>query len=77
VKASLCGQYFHSMGQVIELSLARYYNCQNTMTQIKANVRALHSLSSLFWYNTRISEVYKITKSAEKLERLQYGEIAQ
>jgi hypothetical protein len=40
VKASLCGQYFHSMGQVIELSLARYYNCQNTMTQIKANVSA-------------------------------------
>jgi hypothetical protein len=65
------------MGQVIELSLARYYNCQNTMTQMKANIRALHSLSSLFLHNTRTSQVYKIIIRAEKLERLQYRGNAQ
>jgi hypothetical protein len=70
VKASLCGQHFHSMGEVIELSLAVYYNCQNT-TQMKANLLLFRiCLLHDFGITQQDPGVYKIIKSSEKLGML-------
>jgi hypothetical protein len=53
------------MGQVTVLSLAPYCNCQNTKTQIKANLQ-LFGLSWLLSHNRWTPYVCKIIRSAKK-----------